>query len=89
MNDPLPPTQAARAAVLDLLARIAPGNDLDALDPDADLRVELDLDSMDFLAFVVGLDERLGIAVPEEDYPSMTTLRGAVDYLVARLPAVP
>ncbi len=78
---------AARAAITDLLARIAPGSDLDAVPPDADLRAELDLDSMDFLAFVVGLDDRLGVAVPEEDYPAMTTMRGGVEYLSARLAA--
>ena len=36
-------------------------------------------------AFVVGLDERLGVEIPEEDYPEMTTLDGAVDYLLSRL----
>ncbi len=86
MTDHVTKTQAtARIAITELLGRIAPGSDLTTIAPDADLRTELDLDSMDFLAFVVGLDDRLGVAVPEEDYPSMTTLQGAVDYLVARL----
>lgn len=80
---------SARAAIIELLARIAPGSDLDAVAPDADLRAELDLDSMDFLSFVVGLDERLGVAVPEEDYPRMFTMQGAVDYVSARLGSSP
>lgn len=79
------PRARARAAVAELLARIAPGSDLDAVPPDADLRAELDLDSMDFLALVVGLESRLGVVVPEEDYPAMTTMSGALDYLGARL----
>jgi acyl carrier protein len=78
--------ETARDAVTDVLAQVAPGTDPSALAPDADLRLELDLDSMDFLAFVVGLDQRLGVAVPEEDYPQLTTVGSAVDYLVARLP---
>jgi acyl carrier protein len=68
-----------------LLERIAPGVDLQSVPRGADLRGELDLDSMDFLSFVVGLDERLGVEIPEEDYPQMTTLDGAVDYLLSRL----
>ena len=75
----------ARTAIIELLSRIAPGSDLDAVAPDADLRAELDLDSMDFLSFVVGLDERLGVAVPEEDYPRMFTMWGAVEYVSERL----
>ena len=76
---------AARAAITELLARIAPGSDLESIGPDADLRTELDLDSMDFLAFVVGLDDRAGVAVPEEDYPKLTTMRGAVEYVASRM----
>lgn len=68
-----------RAAVDDVLAQVAPGTDPGALAPDADLRLELDLDSMDFLSFVVALDQRLGVTVPEEDYPQLTTAGSAVD----------
>jgi acyl carrier protein len=78
--------EQARTAITELLARIAPGNDLDAVPPDADLRAELDLDSMDFLGFVVGLDDKVGVAVPEEDYSELTTMRGAVDYVSSHLP---
>lgn len=86
MSDTEHETQTtARAAITELLARIAPGSDLDAVAPDADLRAELDLDSMDFLAFVVGLDDRVGVAVPEEDYPALTTMRGAVEYVSSHL----
>lgn len=86
MTQPMERTRTrARTAVVDLLSRIAPGTDLDAVPPDADLRVELDLDSMDFLAFVVGLHGSVGVTVPEEDYPAMTTMAGALDYLVPRM----
>ena len=87
-HEKTPRDQQARAAIEELIARIAPGSDLDSLPPDADLRVELDLDSMDFLAFVVCLDDKVGVAVPEEDYPMLTTMRGAVDYVSNHLPVV-
>ena len=66
------------------LAGVAPEADLDALPPDASLRDELDLDSMDFLSFVVGLHKALGVDVPEADYGKLATLAGTVAYLEAR-----
>jgi acyl carrier protein len=79
-----------RAAVIGELARIAPEADLAALDPEAPLREELELDSMDFLRLLAALHERLGIDVPDADAAKLATLAGAVRYLAARLgePAV-
>ena len=73
-----------RDAVLSILGGIAPEVDLSSVRPDADLREELDIDSMDFLRFVVGLHDRLGIDVPESDYARIRTLAGAVAYLADR-----
>ena len=75
--------------VLTTLGQVAPEADLAALGPDADLRLELDLDSMDFLNFVVGIDERTGIDIPERDYPQLSTLNRCVEYLTARITAAP
>jgi hypothetical protein len=36
---------------------------------------------MDQLNFVLGLHKRLGVDVPETDYPQLATLAGCVDYL--------
>ena len=73
------------AAVRSILGGIAPDVNLAGVRPDADLRDELDIDSMDFLRFVVGLHERLGVDVPESDYPRIRTLDGCVAYLVTRV----
>ena len=74
-----------RTAVIASLAVIAPEADFDTLAPDADLRDELDLDSMDFLNFVIGIHDRTGVEVPERDYPKMLTLDACVRYLEAAL----
>lgn len=71
--------------ILATLAQVAPEADLATLEPDADLRLELDLDSMDFLNFVVGIDERTGIEIPERDYPQLGTLQACIDYLARRM----
>ena len=73
-----------RESVYRVLASIAPEADLDSLPPEASLRDELDLDSMDFLSFVVGLHKALGVEVPEADYHDLATLAGTVAYLEAR-----
>jgi acyl carrier protein len=78
--------EEVRALVLRTLARLAPEADLSLLPPDAELRDELDLDSMDQLNFAIALHEALGVEIPEADYPQLATLAGCVRYLTARVP---
>jgi acyl carrier protein len=75
-----------RTVVQEELGNIAPEMDIGAIDPSADLREALDIDSMDFLTFITAIHRRLGVNVPEIDYPKLTTLDGAVAYLEARFP---
>jgi acyl carrier protein len=76
--------ERVRAAVLRVLARVAPEADPAALAPDLGWREQLDVDSVDFLTFVIGLSEELGVEVPERDYPKLATLDGCVAYLAGR-----
>ena len=71
--------QAVRAA----LSNVAPEVDFDALDPAKDLRDQIDIDSVDFLNFVIGLHKELGIEIPDADTAKLTTLKGCIDYLLA------
>jgi acyl carrier protein len=76
-----------RKVVQEELANIAPEVDFATVDPSADLREAIDIDSMDFLNFIAALHTRLGVNVPELDYPKLITLDGAVKYLQSRLQA--
>lgn len=76
---------AIRQTVCDALKRIAPEVDMATIDPAAPLRDEIDLDSMDFLNFMLALHARLGIEIPEADYSRLSTLDGAITYLTERL----
>jgi len=67
------------------LGNIAPEIDLKTVAAGADLREALDIDSMDFLNFVTAIHHRLGVDIPEIDYPKLVTLDGAVHYLEAKL----
>jgi acyl carrier protein len=74
-----------RDAVVKALTRVAPEIDPSSLNPDEPFRQEFDLDSMDFLNFVIAVHASLNVEVPEADYPKLATLNGAVDYLATRL----
>lgn len=74
-----------RKAVKEELNNIAPEIDLAAIDPAGDLRETLDIDSMDFLNFITAIHHRLGVDIPELDYPKLVTLDGAVAYIAGRL----
>ncbi|MGA2473475.1 MAG: hypothetical protein ABSG39_08265 [Acidimicrobiales bacterium] len=59
----------------DVLHQVAPEADLEEVGPEEMMAEALDLDSMDFLNFMIGLHERTGVEIPELDYPQ--PLRGA------------
>ena len=75
-----------RDAIARALHRVAPEADVEHLSPDADLREELELDSMDFLTFVDELYGRTGVDVPERDYPLVTSLERCMAYLASHTP---
>lgn len=77
--------EEARDAVIATLAGIAPELEAAELRHDRPLRSQVDLDSMDWLNFLLGLNKRLGIEIPESDYARLITLDDVVDYLRARL----
>jgi acyl carrier protein len=76
-----------RDAVLQALAAVAPEVRPAEVDTAMSLRDQLDIDSMDFINFVVELDKALGVPVPEADYGELATVDGAVAYLERALAA--
>lgn len=75
-----------RKAVLDALGSVAPEADLGRLRPDKNLREQLDIDSMDFLNFMLAIHRSLEIEIPEADYGQLVTLDGCIQYLNQRVP---
>lgn len=71
----------AREIVSTALLTIVPDAPLDTLDEHTDLRDSLELDSLDFLAFVEQLSHRSGQRIDEDDYPHLRTLAGCTAYL--------
>lgn len=74
----------ARRLLQTLLDDIAPGVDVGPVPADADLRVALDLDSLDFLNLVEAIDQQTGGQTAEQDYPQLTTVSGCAALITAR-----
>jgi acyl carrier protein len=75
-----------RRIYIDELTRIAPDLEASSISENDHLQDDLELDSMDILNLVTALHQRLGVDIPEEDYPRIATLKKAAAYL-ARLAA--
>lgn len=74
-----------REIIFEVLGEIAPEAEFDELEADEDIREALDIDSFDFLNFLIGLNEQLGVEIPEADYGQLNTLDELIAYLQARL----
>jgi acyl carrier protein len=77
--------QTLTDTVITLLRAIAPEVESGTLSPAQPLRQQVDLDSMDWLNFLVSLHERFGVNIPEADYARLVSLNDVLDYLQARL----
>jgi acyl carrier protein len=67
--------------VLDILADIAPDEDLSQLRDEVSFREQMELDSMDFLDIVMELRKRHRIQIPEDDYLNLRSMDSTVTYL--------
>lgn len=80
------PTQDREALsrlILDTLIAIAPDLDPGILDPDVAFRDQFEIDSVDYLNFVISLEKKLDRKIPETDFPRLSSLKGCLDYLTA------
>ena len=74
-----------RATIINGIYRIAPEADFEELSPTENIREELDIDSFDFLNFLIGLNEELGVEIPESDYEKLVSLEDLIIYLSERI----
>jgi len=72
-----------KAAVRKALLEIAPEAEDEELKPEVNFRDQIELDSMDFVAFVLELEKELGVKVPELQYPRLSSLNGCIAYFGA------
>lgn len=74
-----------RDEIIDILADIAPDEDLGDLNDEQPFREQLELDSMDFLDIVMELRKRHRVQIPEEDYGHLASMHTTVTYLEPKM----
>lgn len=72
--------------VFQLLKKIAPDTEPSTLKPDENIRETLNIDSFDSLQFIVALNKKTGIEIPEEDYGKIATLKALTAYIKNKKP---
>ena len=73
--------------VLRALSDVAPEADPATLRFEANLRDQLDIDSMDSLNFAIGIHEQLQVDIPETDWARLYTLDEVIDYVAEKTAA--
>jgi acyl carrier protein len=79
MNDTAP----LKDTICKLILNIAPEVDISELDPNEDMRDELDLDSMDFMRLLEAIEKNMGVSIPQSDYKQVSTLQTMAEYISA------
>jgi acyl carrier protein len=75
-------TDEAKTLIFDILEEVAPEVEASDVDHSVDLTEQLDLDSMDYLTWMLAINKRTGIDIPQRDVSKFLTIDGAADYLV-------
>jgi acyl carrier protein len=70
-----------KTTTLEVLLEIVPELEPATLDARVSFRDQFEIDSIDYLNFVLALEKRLGIRIPEVDYPRLSSLDGCTAYL--------
>jgi acyl carrier protein len=73
-----------KALILREIGNLAPEVELGQIDSAANLREQVDLDSMDMLNLLIGIHQATGVDIPEADYAKMTSIDNAIAYLRTR-----
>jgi acyl carrier protein len=73
-------SQSLQPAILEVLRRVVPVGPRD-LDPGIPFRDQFEMDSLDFLNFVLALEKEFGVKIPETRYPRCASLAGAAGVL--------
>lgn len=80
----MPADTELRQAIFSILTDVAPEIESENdFDPNANLRVQVDLDSMDFLNLITSVSEQFKVDIPEKDYAKLVSFNDFVKYVIA------
>jgi acyl carrier protein len=72
-----------RTEIIDTLVNVIPEINPSELDHRTSFRDQYSVDSIDYLNFVMKLEKKLDVSIPESDYPKLSSLEGCMKYLSA------
>jgi acyl carrier protein len=78
--------QDVLAAISDIAVEVL-GVDPAAVTEEAGFKHDLDADSLDLVEVVMALEERMDIAIPEDELADITTVGQAVDVVLGKVAA--
>ncbi|PWV63242.1 acyl carrier protein [Plasticicumulans acidivorans] len=79
--------EQVRETILRLLGEIAPESSAADIDPNVSFHDQFEIDSIDFLRLMMGLEKELKVTIFDFDYPKLSTLKGCEAYLCERVAA--
>ncbi len=83
-------TEAECAALVrKVLFSVAPDLEGETIAPEETFRDQFEIDSMDFVGFVLAFEKELGVTIPEIDYPLLSSMDGCVRYVDSKQQAAP
>jgi acyl carrier protein len=71
--------------IFEAIQEVAPEIEQDDIDMDEDIREECDLDSMDFINYLIALKKSTGVSIAEGDYTQVNTFNKMLGYLTEKL----
>lgn len=85
MIDPTPRRTDIVDTIVDAIEEVAPDVEARSLPADGDLRLDADLDSMDFLAVITLIAERTGADIPERVYGQFRSIDDIADHVAGQV----
>jgi len=74
-----------KANTLAVLLEVVPEVEREKLDAKVSFRDQFEMDSIDYLNFILALEKKLEIKIPEVDYPKLSSLDGCLSYLEPKI----
>jgi acyl carrier protein len=78
--------QNIKKIILDAIQDVAPEIEQDDIEMDEDIREECDLDSMDFINYLIAVKKSTGVSIAEGDYTQVNTFNKMLSYLTEKIP---
>lgn len=77
--------QSIQQRIVEAIQYVAPEIELENIDINEDIREECDLDSIDFLNYLIALKKSTGVSIAESDYSQVKTFNNMLTYLTEKL----